>query len=109
MFAQGFSRSSLSDNAGAKTPLNGAISAAVVLLLLFFVGPALYYLPASVLGALIVVAVAKQVDFRSARELWQRDKRDFITMLAALLATLLLGVLVSGVLPLVIWALCYLW
>ena len=91
---QGFSRSSLCDSAGAKTPLNGVVSSLTVLVLFFCVTPALYYLPSCVLGAMIVMAVAGLIDFRGARDLWLKDKRDFLTMLAALVATLMLGVMV---------------
>ena len=97
---QGFSRSSICDDAGARTPLNGAISALTVILLLLFITPALYYLPNCVLAALIVSSVIKLMDFAGTRRLWNQDKRDFITLLASLFATLFLGVLVRATLVL---------
>jgi MFS superfamily sulfate permease-like transporter len=88
-----FSRSAVNDNAGAKSQLSNVVSSIVVVLMLLFITPALFYLPKAVLSAIIVMAVVGLVDWRGLKRLWHVDKRDFLTMLAAFLATLFLGVL----------------
>jgi hypothetical protein len=75
--------------------MSGIVSALTVFLLLLFVTPILRFLPSSALSAIIVVAVSRLVDVSGARQLWHVDKRDFVTMLAAFCATLVLGVLVG--------------
>ncbi|RYG55070.1 hypothetical protein EON66_06170 [archaeon] len=88
-----FGRSAVNDAAGARSPLSQIISALVVVLLVLFVTPAVYYLPQAVLAAIVIMAVVKLIDVGGVRRLWRIDKRDFIVMVAAFLATLFLGVL----------------
>lgn len=90
-----FGRSAVNDSTGARSQLSGVVSALTVALLLLLVTPALYYLPNSVLAAVIIMAVSSLVDVSGARRLWAVDKRDFLTMLAAFAATLCLGVLLG--------------
>ena len=90
-----FGRSAVNDNTGARSQLSGVVSALTVALLLLFVTPALFYLPNSVLAAVIIMAVSSLVDVSGARRLWAVDKRDFLTMMAAFVATLCLGVLLG--------------
>jgi SulP family sulfate permease len=88
-----FGRSAVNESAGARSQVAGVIAAVVVVLLLLVVMPVLFYLPKPVLAALIVMAVKSLVDISGARKLWAVDRRDFGVMLAALVATLFLGVL----------------
>lgn len=88
----GFSRSAVNDQAGAKTNLASIISALIIGLTLLFLTPLFYYLPKSMLAALIMVAVFGLIDIEGARKLWKVDKRDFVMMLITFLATLLLGI-----------------
>lgn len=88
-----FGRSAVNDAAGARSPLSQVISALVVVLLVLFVTPAIFYLPQAVLAAIVIMAVVKLIDVAGVRRLWRIDKRDFIVMVAAFLATLFLGVL----------------
>ena len=46
---------------------------------------------------MILMAVVKLIDIKGAKKLWEQDKRDFITLAVALIATLMLGVFVSVV------------
>lgn len=57
-----FSRSSLGHMAGAKTKLSGAITGAIVLVLLP-IAPALENLPRAVLGAIVIYSVVKLIRF----------------------------------------------
>jgi sulfate permease, SulP family len=77
--------------------ISGVVSAITVLVMLLFVTPVLRFLPSAVLSAIIIVAVSRLIDISGAKQLWQTDKRDFATMLAAFCSTLLLGVLLGVV------------
>jgi anti-anti-sigma regulatory factor len=88
-----FGRSAVNDSAGARSQLSGIIATATVIVMLLVVMPALYYLPKAVLSAMIIIAVKKLIDWDGASRLWRLDKRDFLIMLAAFLATLFMGVL----------------
>ncbi len=88
----GFSRTAVNDQAGAKSPLAGLISAALVALSLLFLTSTFYFLPKAVLASIIMVAVFKLIDVQGARYLWRARREDFFMMLATFLATLGLGI-----------------
>jgi len=113
-----FGRSSINDATGAKTQvvsrffslwlpfvqlrlavlyaqLSGIVSAITVLLILLFVTPILKFIPSAALAAVVCIAVARLIDIDAARTLFASDRRDFVILLAAFIATLFLGVLVS--------------
>ena len=52
----GFSRTAVNAQAGAKSPLAGVISALFIMLTLLFLTPLFYYLPQSLLAAMIIVS-----------------------------------------------------
>ncbi|KAI7854048.1 sulfate transporter family-domain-containing protein [Circinella umbellata] len=56
-----FSRTAILSRSGVKTPLSGVFSAAVVLLALYALTPAFYYIPDSILAAVVIHAVANLV------------------------------------------------
>ncbi|KAI9496122.1 sulfate transporter family-domain-containing protein [Zychaea mexicana] len=56
-----FSRTAILSRSGVKTPLSGVFSAAVVLLALYALTPAFYYIPSSILAAVVIHAVANLV------------------------------------------------
>ncbi len=88
----GFARTAANDSAGAKTPLAGVISAAIVALTLLFLTGVFYYLPAAVLAAIIIAAVLKLFNWQAAVLLWQTDKRDFTMMTVTFFATIFIGI-----------------
>jgi SulP family sulfate permease len=88
----GFSRTAVSDQAGAKTPLAAIISALVVALTLLFLTPVFYSLPKAVLAAIIMVAVFGLLDFRIPKQLLQYSKRDLIILNITLLVTATIGI-----------------
>ena len=88
------SASSLNDHAGAKTQLSSIVSGATVLLTLLFLAPLFSNLPKAVLGALIIEAVVMgMMNVPEMRRLARVQRFDFWIALAALAATLLVGVL----------------
>ncbi|KAI7902744.1 sulfate transporter family-domain-containing protein [Cokeromyces recurvatus] len=56
-----FSRTAIKARSGVKTPIAGIISALVVLLALYALTPAFYYIPDAVLAAIVIHAVADLV------------------------------------------------
>ena len=98
--ASSFSRSAINQESGAKTGMAALIAVVMVVITLLFLMPLFYYLPKTVLAAIIIVAVFGLVNFKEARFLWSANKLDFWLMLATFLATLLLGIefgIVTGV------------
>ncbi|MCH8498743.1 MAG: sulfate permease [Marinobacter sp.] len=90
--AGGFSRSVISDDAGARTPAAGAFTAIGIAAVALFLTPLMYYLPNAILAATIIVAVLSMADFRAIRQNWRYSSHDGAALVATLVITLLLGV-----------------
>ncbi|MEZ7876061.1 MAG: solute carrier family 26 protein [Polaribacter sp.] len=98
--ASSFSRSAINYESGAKTGMAALISVVMVLITLLFLMPLFYYLPKTVLSAIIIVAVFGLVNFKEAGFLWKANQLDFCLMLATFIATLFLGIefgIITGV------------
>lgn len=96
----GFSRSVVSFDAGAKTPMTGVFTAILILLTLSFLTGAFYYLPKAVLAATIIVAVVQLIDVKGFFEIWHYSKQDASALIATFLVVLLVGVeagIITGV------------
>ncbi|WP_417553008.1 SulP family inorganic anion transporter [Marinomonas fungiae] len=96
----GFSRSVVSFDAGAKTPMTGVFTALLILLTLSFLTGAFYYLPKAVLAATIVVAVVQLIDVKGFLEVWRYSKQDASALIATFTVVLLAGVeagIITGV------------
>jgi sulfate permease, SulP family len=85
-----FSRSALMRDAGTRTRLAGAISGVVVLSLLPFTA-VLSQLPESVLGAIIIVAVAELINVRPLREYRRYARLQFVVAMLTLVLTVALA------------------
>ncbi len=97
----GFSRSAVHQEAGAKTPLSLVISSILIGLTLLLLTPVFYFLPKSILAAIIIVAVVNLIDVHMARLYWMISQRDFWMMMITFIATLLIGIqegIITGVL-----------
>lgn len=88
----GFSRTAVNDQIGAKTGLAGIISALVVGLTLLFLTPLFYYLPNSILAAIIMVAVFGLIDIQYPVRLYKNRKDEFFLLLITFLITLTVGI-----------------
>ncbi|WP_291295505.1 SulP family inorganic anion transporter [Elioraea sp.] len=96
----GFARSVVNFDAGAETPLAGALTAIGILAATLFLTPLFRYLPQAVLAATIIVAVLSLVDLAAIRRTWTYSKADFAAMAATITLVLLVGVeagIVAGV------------
>ena len=87
-----FSRSAINQESGAKTGLASLISVAMVVFTLLFLTPYFYYLPNTVLAAIIIVAVFGLINFSEGFYLWRTNKIDFGLMLITFLSTLTIGI-----------------
>lgn len=90
--AGGFSRTAVNHQAGARTPLASLITAAMLMVAVLWLTPALYYLPKAVLAAVVVVAVVGLVDVGDAIDTFRTRRSDFAALAVTFSATLLIGV-----------------
>jgi len=93
----GFSRSIVNFDAGAQTPLAGALTAMGIAITVLFFTPLFRNLPHAVLAATIIVAVLSLVDLAALRRTWRYSRQDAAAMAATMLGVLLVGV-ESGIL-----------
>ncbi|MCU0870351.1 MAG: SulP family inorganic anion transporter, partial [Burkholderiales bacterium] len=90
--AGGFSRTMVNFQAGARTPVASVVAAALVALVAVALTPVLEPVPRTALAAIIVVAVAKLIDWRGALAILRYDRVD-----AAVFALTAGGVLGIGI------------
>ncbi len=88
----GFSRTAVNDQAGASSALASFISAAIVGLTLLFLTPLFYYLPNTVLAAIIMVAVFGLIDVEYPKVLWKNRKDEFTLLVFTFIITLTVGI-----------------
>ncbi|MGF9761070.1 sulfate permease [Microvirga sp. 0TCS3.31] len=92
------SATSLNDRSGARTGLASLTSGVTVLLALLFLAPLFSSLPKPVLAALIIEAVVMgMMDVGEMRRLRRVSRADFWVAAAAILGTLVLGILAGVV------------
>lgn len=84
-----FSRSALKSKSGVRTPLAGVYTAIVVLVALYGLTPAFYWIPSSALSALIIHAVADLVASPpQVFRYWRISPLEFFIWAAAVLVTI---------------------
>lgn len=99
--AGGFSRTAVNVDAGAKTPLAGAVAAMVMIATLIILGQLLTPLPYAMLGAGIMAAVIGLIDINTFKIALKADKADATSFMVTFLASLSMGLnigLVTGLL-----------
>lgn len=88
----GFARSVVNFAAGARTPMAGVVSAALMALVLLGLTGLFERLPLAVLAATIIVAVLGLVDFATPRRAWDYDRADALAWAGTGLGVLIFGV-----------------
>lgn len=88
-----FSRSAVVESAGGRGPLSNLVAVALLVLTLLFFTPAFYYLPVTVLAAIIIFSVRNLFDVAEMRRLWKLAPKEFLTLLITFLFTLFAGLL----------------
>ncbi len=105
----GFSRSGVNFAAGANTGLASIITAGLIALTVIFLTPLFYYLPNTVLAAIIIVAVLSLIDLATLRHVWRYNKADAASWLVTFSTVLAFGI-EAGILAGVVTSIAlYLW
>ncbi|UTW06131.1 SulP family inorganic anion transporter [Pseudomonas benzenivorans] len=105
----GFARSVVNFEAGAQTPMAGALTAVGIALGALLLTPWLHDLPQAVLAAAIIVAVLGLVDLGALRQTWRYSRQDGAAQAVTLAGVLLLGVEVGILLGVGLSLLLFLW
>jgi SulP family sulfate permease len=104
-----FSRSAVNLAAGAVTGLSSVVTGVIVLATLLAFTPLLYYLPQSVLAAIIMMAVVNLVNLDAVRHIWKAQRHDGLVAAVTFAATLVLaphldtGILIGAALAIVLY------
>ncbi len=93
----GMSQSLVNEGGGARTPLSGAISAGLILVVVLFFSHLLAALPQPVLAAIVLVAVTGLFKVSTLRQLRHTNRTEYIVAVTALVGVLSFGLL-KGVL-----------
>ncbi len=84
-------RSTILDEAGARTQLTGALCALIVAPLVMFGSDTFRYIPVTVLAAIVIEAVVGFIKVAEAERLWRVQRSDFWLMMTAFAGTMVLG------------------
>ncbi|ORZ03338.1 sulfate transporter family-domain-containing protein [Syncephalastrum racemosum] len=88
-----FSRTAIMARSGVKSPMAGVFSAAVVILALYVLTPAFYYIPEATLAAVVIHAVSDLVSGpKYVKELWKASKLETLVFASAVLITFFVDV-----------------
>jgi sulfate permease, SulP family len=102
----GMSQSLVNEGGGARTPLSGALSSGIILVVVLFLSHLLAALPQPVLAAIVLVAVAGLFKVSALKLLWRGDRTEFVVAIAAIVGVLgqglLRGVLIGALISLVL-------
>ncbi|MEN8719856.1 MAG: sulfate permease [Oceanococcaceae bacterium] len=90
--AGGFSRSVVNFDAGARTQVAALVTAGLVAIVTLFFTGVFEPLPQAVLAAIIIIAVAQLIDWRSTREVFRYDRGDGASLIVTMIGVLVLGI-----------------
>lgn len=96
------SKTAAGDAAGQRTQMTGVIAAILAVVTILFLTDLFFNLPEATLGAIVVHAVWKLIDFNKLKRMWNVRKEDLWAGTAALAGVLLLGVLEGIVIGIVL-------
>ncbi|RWA10273.1 hypothetical protein EKO27_g4826 [Xylaria grammica] len=86
------SRTAVNSECRVRSPLNGAVSAAFILLTIYFFSPALYWLPKATLSAIIIMAVIHLFGpFSTIYNYYRVSIADYIAFNVAFFVTIFVG------------------
>jgi SulP family sulfate permease len=92
LVAGGLARTAVNAESGAMTQFSAIICGLLMLLALFVFTQFFYYIPMTVLGAIIEVSIIGMIDFHSMREAYKIDPRDCFVMVMTFIVTFFVGV-----------------
>lgn len=105
----GLSRSVVNFEAGAQTPMAGALTALGIAITVMFFTPLFHTLPRAVLAATIIVAILTLVDFSALKRTWRYSKQDAFASLITIAGVLLIDVETGILLGVSLSLLLFLW
>ncbi|CAL4197565.1 unnamed protein product, partial [Meganyctiphanes norvegica] len=85
------SRTAVNAASGVRTQMGRLVTGAMVLLALMFLTPYFRYIPKACLGAIIMCAVVKTIDYEIVLKLWGSKKQELLTLVITFIACLFLG------------------
>ncbi len=88
----GISRSVVNFAAGSRSGMASIITAGLVAVTVLFLTPLFSHLPNAMLAAIILVAVANMVDFKTAVRVWRYNRADGVAWWVTFGAVLMVGV-----------------
>lgn len=86
-----FSRSAVVESSGGRGPLSNIFAAALLILVLLFLTPLFFYLPVTVLAAIIIFSIRKLFDFGEMKRLSKLAPKESVTLAITFLFTLFSG------------------
>ncbi|KAJ3073165.1 hypothetical protein HDU98_002137 [Podochytrium sp. JEL0797] len=83
-----FSRSAIQSSSGSRTPLAAFVTGIIVIISLFTITPALYYIPNASLAAIVCAAISELLaNFKILKSLYRVELLDFVGFWIALVVT----------------------
>jgi len=102
----GMSQSLVNEGGGAHTPLSGALSAGIMLVVVLFFSHLLAALPQPVLAAVVLVAVTGLFKVSTLKQLRHTNRTEYVVAMSALVGVLssglLRGVMIGAVISLIL-------
>lgn len=90
--AASFSRSVVSMEGGAKTPMTAIFSSIFILIVMLVLAPLGAYLPRTALAGVLIITAYGMVDRAEVKRIWQGAQGDAVIMLVTFLGTLFLPI-----------------
>jgi len=87
------SKTAAGDGAGQKTQMTGLIAAVITVITILFLTGLFFYLPEATLGAIVVHAVWKLIDFHKLKRMMAVRREDFYAGVASFAGVLIFGIL----------------
>lgn len=86
-----FTRSAINNSSGVKTPFGGCFTGALVLLALGLLTGTFYFIPKTVLAAVILAAMISMIELHEIAEIYRTKRADIIPFFATFFCSLLFG------------------
>ncbi len=74
--AGSFSRTAINVEAGARSPISGVVASFITVMALLFLTPVFYFLPKTVLAAIVIVSAVPLIDFGRLKQMYRISKTD---------------------------------
>lgn len=87
----GLARSAVNADAGARSGIAGAVTAAMVGVVLLYLTDLTKFMPLNAMGSIVLAGVSGLLNFRDSKFLWRISKRDWSVWAVSMLGTILLG------------------